>query len=40
MDAVNFIKERTRMCKSFGDKCEECPLLMPAKMNYVLVQLT
>lgn len=24
MDAVNFIKERTRMCKSFGDKCEKC----------------
>lgn len=24
MDAVNFIKERTRMCKSFGDQCEKC----------------
>lgn len=25
MDTVNFIKERTRMCKSFGDECEKCP---------------
>lgn len=25
MDAVKFIKERDRMCKSFGDGCTGCP---------------
>ena len=25
MDAVKFINERDRMCKSFGDRCTECP---------------
>lgn len=25
MDAVKFIKERNRMCKSFGDECAGCP---------------
>ena len=25
MDAVNFIEERNRMCKSFGDRCTGCP---------------
>lgn len=25
MDAVEFIKERNRMCKSFGDRCTGCP---------------
>lgn len=25
MDAVKFIEERNRMCKSFGDRCTECP---------------
>ena len=25
MDAVEFIKERNRMCKSFGDGCWKCP---------------
>ena len=25
MDAVKFIKERNRMCKSFGDRCTGCP---------------
>jgi hypothetical protein len=25
MDAVKFIKERNRMCKSFCDGCKECP---------------
>lgn len=25
MDAVKFIEERNRMCKSFGDKCTRCP---------------
>lgn len=25
MNTVNFIKERTRMCKNFGDECEKCP---------------
>lgn len=25
MDAVRFIKERNRMCKSFGDRCTGCP---------------
>lgn len=25
MDTVNFIKERARMCRSFGDECEKCP---------------
>lgn len=25
MDAVKFIEERNRMCKSFGDKCTGCP---------------
>lgn len=25
MDAVKFINERNRMCKSFGDRCEGCP---------------
>lgn len=25
MDAVRFIKERTRMCESFGDRCNGCP---------------
>ena len=25
MDAVKFVKERNRMCKSFGDRCTGCP---------------
>lgn len=25
MDAIEFIKERNRMCKSFGDGCSNCP---------------
>ena len=25
MDAVKFIEERNRMCKSFDDRCNECP---------------
>ena len=25
MDAVRFIEERNRMCKSFGGRCKECP---------------
>lgn len=25
MDAVKFIEERDRMCKSFGDVCKGCP---------------
>lgn len=25
MDAVKFIKERNRMCKSFGGSCNDCP---------------
>lgn len=25
MDAVKFVEERRRMCKSFGDKCRGCP---------------
>jgi len=25
MDAVKFIEERNRMCKSFGDDCAACP---------------
>lgn len=25
MDAVKFVKERRRMCKSFGGECMECP---------------
>lgn len=25
MDAVKFIEERNRMCKSFGDECAGCP---------------
>ena len=25
MDAVKFVKERRRMCKSFDGKCMECP---------------
>lgn len=25
MDAVKFIEERNRMCKSFGDRCKGCP---------------
>ena len=25
MDAVKFVEERRRMCKSFGDKCKGCP---------------
>lgn len=25
MDAVKFIEERNRMCKSFGGRCKECP---------------
>lgn len=27
MDAVKFIEERDRMCKSFGDRCKGCPAL-------------
>lgn len=27
MDAVKFVEERRRMCKSFGDKCTRCPAL-------------
>lgn len=25
MDALNFVRETNRMCKSFGDNCEDCP---------------
>lgn len=25
MDAAKFLKERNRMCKSFGDRCAGCP---------------
>lgn len=25
MDATEFIRETNRMCKSFGDNCEDCP---------------
>lgn len=25
MDALEFIRERNRMCKSFGVECENCP---------------
>ena len=25
MDALEFIRERNRMCKSFGIECENCP---------------
>lgn len=25
IDALEFIRERNRMCKSFGDECENCP---------------
>ena len=25
MDALEFIRERNRMCQSFGDGCENCP---------------
>ena len=25
MDAIKFIKERNRMCKSFGASCDDCP---------------
>ena len=27
MDALEFLKERKRMCESFGDKCTGCPAL-------------
>ena len=27
MDAVKFIEERNRMCKSFGDNCTGCPAI-------------
>lgn len=26
MDALEFLRERKRMCKSFGDYCDGCPL--------------
>ena len=26
MDALEFIRERNRMCKSFGDGCWKCPV--------------
>ena len=26
MDAIEFIKERQRMCRSFKNSCKECPL--------------
>ena len=25
MDALEFVRERNRMCKSFGGKCDNCP---------------
>lgn len=25
MDALEFVRERNRMCKSFGGKCNNCP---------------
>lgn len=25
MDAIKFVKERNRMCKSFGGSCDSCP---------------
>lgn len=25
MDVLDFIRETNRMCKSFGDNCEDCP---------------
>ncbi len=27
MDAVKFIEERNRMCRSFGDRCKGCPAI-------------
>ena len=27
MDALEFLRERKRMCKSFGTSCDACPLL-------------
>ena len=26
MDALKFVKERNRMCKSFGGSCDDCPV--------------
>lgn len=31
MDAVKFIEERDRMCKSFGHECEKCPAFIACK---------
>ena len=31
MDAVKFIEERNRMCKSFGDRCTGCPAFNACK---------
>lgn len=28
MDALEFIRERNRMCKSFGVECEDCGVKM------------
>lgn len=25
MDALKFVKERNRLCKSFGESCDGCP---------------
>lgn len=25
MDALEFVRERNRMCKNFGEKCDGCP---------------
>ena len=25
MDAIKFLEERNRMCKSFGESCNDCP---------------
>lgn len=35
MDAIKFIKEKTRMCESFGTTCIGCPLYSVCKKGYL-----
>ena len=40
MDAVKFIEERNRMCKSFGDECSGCPAFNVCEDNLCCLEST
>ena len=40
MDALEFIRERNRMCKSFGDECSGCPAFNVCEDNLCCLEST